>query len=124
MPRRHFDGERIDQKEAKHAQSFFEGTVPPAEFSHRTRRATPLGACGMQCRLTPHEAWVVAHATHWTACTWGGREHAFHTARHPTRAAAIADAERRATCHGSGTMIYAVFRSHQALADIIEGMRQ
>lgn len=70
------------------------------------------------CRLSPHELWVVAKAEYWTACAFRGRG-VYDMVRCATRSAAITAASQLAD--GSrGAMVYAVFRTHQALTDTVK----
>lgn len=72
------------------------------------------------CMLTPHEEWVLARAEYFTAAAFKGRGTRQRT-EHPTRDAAKGAAKLMASAPGyRGAMVYAVYRSHEALTDTFQ----
>jgi hypothetical protein len=72
------------------------------------------------CPLNPHERWVLAHAEYFTAVALlgfqRGRPYAY--SEHKTRPEAVKKAATLATSI-RGALVYAVYRTHQALTDTI-----
>ena len=65
-----------------------------------------------QSKQDPHEAWVLANATHFTTCVFRGRGR-YDVLEHPTLEAARAKAKELLPTTSRGVMVYAVKGIHQ-----------